>query len=198
MYNWGIRAIGVPNKSTKQTGDFWIYLIIYSMQVVIVSAWNPSQDPTGPLVVPHRKTGSPTSLGITFSHWHNSRKSDSNPKVKQHSLKYSQYTNLESIIINSLYNAFMRNSKNLGQMLHMQGHQSSSGTGHNSEQVPYMHYSESSRSQSRLWTNLVSIPTMLPTIWISVKKHSQIAIKINTPANNLEQIKVIKLTAEKD
>ena len=83
-------------------------------------------------------------------------------------------------------------------MLHTQGQQSSSGTGHNSEQVPYMHYSESSRSRSRLWTYLVSIPTMLPTIWISVKKHSQIAIKINTPANNLEQIKVIKLTAEKD
>ena len=111
MYNWGIRAIGVPNKSTKQTGDFWIYLIIYSMQVVIVSAWNPSQDPTGPLVVPHRKTGSPTSLGITFSHWHNSRKSDSNPKVKQHSLKYSQYTNLESVIFINLYSAFKRDNK---------------------------------------------------------------------------------------
>ena len=111
MYNWGIRAIGVPNKSTKQTGDFWIYLIIYSMQVVIVSAWNPSQDPTGQLVDPHRNTGSPTSLGITFSHWHNSRKSDSNPKVKQHSLKYSQYTNLESVIFISLCSAFMRDSK---------------------------------------------------------------------------------------
>ena len=36
------------------------------MQVVIDYTCNPSQEPTGPLVDPHRKTGRPTSLEITI------------------------------------------------------------------------------------------------------------------------------------
>ena len=138
--------------SPQQIGNFWTHLFTYSIQIVIVSAWNPSQDPTGQLVDPHRYTGSPTSSGITLSHWHNNRKLHSNQKVKQHSLKYS-FTQISRVSSLSTCTVHLREITKSQTIALSTGQQSSTGTGQNSEQVHYMHYLESSRSQSRLWTN---------------------------------------------
>ena len=97
----------------------------------------------------------------------------------------------------------MENSRNLGQMLHTQEHQSSPGTGRNFEQMPYTHGAQSLPDAGQNFEHMPYTHTdqTFPNANHNFEQvpHAQPNYhNFNAPADNLGLTKTIRSTAEKN